>query len=216
MKNLIAILFIIGSSIFAQEATKSNFFSTREFGVYGGLNLNKFSNVYGSVYFEGKTNLSENINIKLSVGYCRVFSFDQYTVNGYKYHNFGENRQYHVFSYDVLKTKYDIVPLSLGLQYVFTHDVFSPYVFFDASYNFIDPLTYKTPESVKENGYDTYEEIPAMYKSSNHLPNSSFGITFGVGTTYKLFSKIGLDLRYQFKYDNEIPDTHQLLIGILF
>jgi len=115
-----------------------------------------------------------------------------------------------------LKTKYDIVPLSLGLQYVFTHDVFSPYVFFDASYNFIDPLTYKTPELVKDGGYDTYEEIPAMYKSSNHLPNSSFGLTFGVGTTYKIFSSIGLDLRYLFKYDNEIPDTHQLLIGILF
>ena len=217
MKNIFVILLIVTNCLlFAQEVEKTTFLSSSEFGVYGGMSFNTLSHIYGSVCFEAKTNLSSNIKIKLSAGYYQIFSFDQYTVNTYKYVHIDDYKKYNTITYDVLKTKYEVIPLAFGAQFILlNHNASAYYVFFDATYNLIDPLTYQTPE-IRLGEYDSLTNIPSNYKNLRVLPNNSYGLALGVGSNYQLFSSFSLDIRYFYKYDSKIINTHQLLIGVVF
>ncbi len=216
MKNiLIVFLIFVNSFLFAQNVEKSTFFTSSEFGIYGGLNFNTLSHIYGSFYFEGRTNLTSNINLKLSAGYYKIFSFESYTVDSYEYVHIGDYSKYNTITYNVLRTEYQVIPISIGAQYNFIHNISTYYAFFDVSYNFIDPLTYQTP-AVTTGEYNSISDIPGKYKIESNLPNNSYGLAFGAGAMYKLFSSFSIDIRYLFKYDSEIVNTHQLLIGFVF
>ena len=216
MKNILRIFLIVSNSlIFAQVTGKPACFSSSEFGVYGGMNFNTLTHIYGSVFFEARTNLSSNINLKASAGYNQIYSFEQYTVNTYKYVHIDDYRKYKSIIYNVLKTKYEVIPFSVGAQFVLNNNVTTYYTFFDVTYNLIDPLTFQSSEtSIGE--YDSMDDIPNEFKETRILPNNSYGFSIGVGAMYQLFSSLNLDIRYLYKYDSEIIDTHQLLIGFVF
>lgn len=212
MKKIIVLVVLLSGVIFSQES-KNNFLSSPELSLFGGISSENFSDIEGVYYFEGAANITQNLFAKLSLGYYKSVSTNSYTINTYKLVAIDNYKKYHTISYDVVKTEYQVYPIVLGLQYYFYANNFTPYLFFDFSFNFIDPLTFKTPESWVGT-YDTIEEIPIEYKNVDVLPNNSFGLSLGFGAKYNLFSKIKLNFRYLYKLDSEIFNTHQILIGL--
>lgn len=218
MKNVFFLLIVVlNSLLFSQEQRKTTFFSSPEFGFYCGINFITILDIWGSFYFEGKTNLSSHLNLKLSVGYSKSYSSDTYNVKTYDFVSINNIEKYFAISYDVIKKEYQIIPISFGLQYSFNRNIFTSYTLVEFGYNLIDPNIHKS-QSKPIGKYDSYDELPNGYKNEHIeiLPNGSYSIGLGIGTMYRLSSVFNLDIRYLYKIDSEIINTHQLLIGFSF
>ncbi|NOX64829.1 MAG: outer membrane beta-barrel protein [Chlorobi bacterium] len=217
MKNLLfIILFFSSINIFSQERVNKLSFTTFGIGAYGGIDFKTSSEIGGEFLLEGKTNLIDNLNLKLSLGYYKTLNPVNYSVKSNGIVIIDSVTYYVAESHDVTKKIYDIFPFALGFQYIFQNKTLSPYLTFDASYNLISPSIEKAGGYVKN--YPSYEDIPDEYKVKHveDNPNNSYGIAIGAGAVYHLSEHIGLDLRYYYKYDSEIVNTHHILVGIVF
>lgn len=221
MKAIMKLMFVLFLSlsqfVVAQEANRSSFFSKSEYGLYGGVNVSGESNLGGLTSFEFKTNLTSNLNLRLSVSYFylrtnvteHVKSFTTGEIQGQEFFSAGE--------YTIKGREYKNVPISVGLQYFVSRSPFSPYVIAEGGYNLIDGKLDRTPG--QSWSYNSVEEIPDEYKHhkpGEPMPLSSFRYGIGIGTMYSLSSVFNLDVRYLYNFDSEIVNTHQFLIGFVF
>jgi len=216
MKKIFFILLFISAGVIIAQEVKP--FSHFDIGFYGGINFNETSNIGGDFLVEFKTYLIPSLQLKAAFGYLNTSEPFTDTVRGIRENpNIDSLPRYFVSKYNYENKVYDMFPVSLGFQYTFIQSVFSPYVTVDAVYNFI---TGSLDTSPSENWtYNSYEEIPDEFKQeqkSVELPDNSFGVMLGAGTSYQLSSKLNLDLRYFFKYDSEIVNTHHIVVGIYF
>ncbi|KAB2841959.1 MAG: hypothetical protein F9K45_07445 [Melioribacteraceae bacterium] len=216
MKNIFVFLFIVFSNFLNAQ---NNFepFTKFKLGAYTGINFEQSSEVGGNFIVEGKTNLISDINLNLSFGYYRSFETvsnivkTNYngTINGIAF--------FHANEYKIYKKEYNVLPFSIGLQYAFENQIISPYLLLNASYNFIiDTKNHRTGGITYS--YNSFEQIPDEYKTNNFepFPESSYGASFGIGALIKISSVLDLDLRYFYKTDSEIINTHHFVAGITF
>jgi hypothetical protein len=209
MKKLYFMFFIVSNILFSQNLVNNSLY---EFNLLGGFDTEKFSDFGGALYLEGSKNITNHLYAKLSVGYLKSISTNKYNIKTYKYVSIEDYEKYHTISYNVKKTEYQSIPFSIGLEYYIQKQKISPYLFFNINYSFIDPLIFNTPERLLTI-YATESEIPQEYKKVKFLPNNSYGISFGLGSKYQIFSKFQLNIRYLYNIDSEIINTHQLLFG---
>jgi hypothetical protein len=176
MKNLILLLVVLlNSDLFSQSQEKKTFFSSSEFGIYGGINFINISDISSSFLFEGKTNISSHIKLKLSLGYYKVYSSANYNVKTFDFVSINNIEKYYAISYDVIKKEYQFIPVSFGLQYTFFQNIFPFYIFFEFGYNLIDPNIHKLQfQPIGE--YNSYADLPNDYNKTyiEILPNSSY------------------------------------------
>lgn len=219
MKKLVIILFIFSfNTLFAQEKDMSASFSNFEYGVYGGINFYNTDNIRGDFLVELKTNLISSFKLKASTGYFRTIQPYSYTVRKYSENNFIDSLpRFFATKYNLVSKNYNIFPLTLGIQYNFIHSIFSPYISIDAVYNFFNTSIETSPPEVWS--YNSIDEIPAEFKGNQkveELPDKSYGIILATGASYHISSKLNLDIRYLFKYDSKIINTHHFVLGIYF
>jgi opacity protein-like surface antigen len=215
MKKIIFTLLIISFNVL--EAQENKPFSNFDIGVYGGINFYNSSNIGGDFFVELKTNLISSLKLKLSTGYFRTIQPYSGTVRTYDENIIDTIPKYFAAKYDYVSKNYDVFPISLGIQYIIVSSTFSPYFTVDAVYNFMNASITTTPPEVWS--YNSIEEIPDEFKGKQkdeELPDNSYGIILGAGTSYRISSKLNLDFRYLFKYDSEILNTNHFIIGIYF
>lgn len=217
MKKILFILSFISFGVLVAQENKP--FSNFDIGFYGGINFYNADNIRGSFLVELKTNLISPLKLKASTGYFR-------TIQPYSYINtvrtFSENTidtlpKFFASKYNLVSKNYDIFPLTLGFQYNFNKSIFSPYLSIEVVYNFINASIETSPPEVWS--YNSIDEVPAEFKENQKyekLPDNSYGIILGAGTSYQISSKLNLDIRYLFKYDNKIVNTHHFIVGIYF
>lgn len=217
MKKILLILsFILFDVVEAQEAKP---FSNFDIGVYGGFNFYNIEYIRGNFLVEIKTNLIYPLRLKLSAGYLRTIQPypNTITVSTYSENTIDTLPKFFASKYNLVSKNYDIFPLTLGIQYNFNQSIFSPYFSLDVAYNFINSTLETSPPEVWS--YNSIDEIPSEFKETQKnekLPNNSYGIILGAGISYQISSKLNLDIRYLFKYDNEIINTHHFIVGIYF
>lgn len=207
--------FLFSCTINAQVKDQFSSFSEIEFGAYGGINFNKISEPGGNFLFELKTGLSPSIILRLSFGYFKSYVPTFYNVKTYTKFDFDTTTRYQATTYNVLKKGYDVFPILFGVQYVFKNQSISPYLLFDLSYSFIETKTYRSPSHNWV--YDSFDKLPDEYKIKHieSSPRTSYGITFGIGTLFQISNDIELDFRYSYKYDKDLVNTHQFIVGIV-
>jgi hypothetical protein len=192
VKKLIVLFVVIYfNSLFAQDTNTSSLFTHYSFGFYGGINSGISSETGTTFLIESKTKLIPNLYLNLSLGYSKR---------------------------DINERGYDIIPLSLGCQYIFKNNTISPYLLFDLCYDVIITTRDYTTYGITYQ-YPSYEAIPDEYKTNQGIPsftNYSYGIVLGVGGIYNLSAKLNLDIRYFYKYDSKIVNSNQVIIGIYF
>jgi len=215
MKNL-SFLFVIlfCTNLFSQENDINRSFSQFKLGALTGVNVTK--SVGGLVLIEGNTNLASNINMKVMVGYSKIYKKEGYNVKGYGFSDIF--KKYITGSYNVDRINYDVFPIAIGFEYFIMKDKLSPYIISEAGYNF---YSFHVEESDIISGigyYDTYDEIPAEYRNKPPAISNanSYLLGFGIGTNYKLSSVINLDIRYLYQFNKNIANTNQFLVGINF
>lgn len=216
-KKLIILSFVLYFNIlFAQEKEKPGCFSNFEFGTYGGINFDSFSEIGSTFICELKTNLLSSLYLKLSLGYSKSFMLTSYNVKRYVKFSFDTTTSYQAMNYDVIKKGYDVFPILLGFQYVFKYQTLSPYLLFDLSYNSIVTKIFRSPAYIWT--YDSFDKLPDEYKTKyiETLPKTSYGIAFGIGAIYQISHKLNLDFRYFYKFDKDIVKTHQFIAGVTF
>lgn len=213
-KVLLIFLYIFSNFLTAQENKP---FSNFDIGFYGGINFYNTANIRGDFLVEIKTNLISSLKLKASTGYFRTIQPYSYTVRKYSENIIDTLPKFFATKYNLVSKNYDIFPLTLGIQYNFVHSIFSPYISIDAVYNFINTSIETSPSEVWS--YNSIDEIPDEFKENQKdekLPDNSYGIILGAGTSYHISSKLNLDIRYLFKYDSKIINTHHFIIGIYF
>jgi len=221
MKTIMKLMFVfilsLSQLVVAQDINDSSFLTKSEFGLYGGLNVSGESDPGGLTSFEFKTNLTSNLNLRLSVSYFylrtnvtqHVKDFNTGEIQGQEFFYAGE--------YTIKGREYKNVPISVGLQYFVSRSSFPPYVIAEGGYNFIDGKLDRTPG--QSWSYNSVEEIPDEYKHhkpGEQMPLSSFRYGIGIGAMYPLSNVFNFDLRYIYNFDSEIVNTHQVLVGFVF
>jgi len=207
-------LILTTNNVFANDDEKPKSFSTFPVGIYGGITFVEFGEMGSSFSIEAKTNIFFNLNLVLSAGLFKSSEDASFNVKSYRVSSIDEITYYHANSYDVTKMEYDVFPVSLGLQYAIINQSFSPYISFIASYNYIDA---KFVSSRNQGwSYLSYEEMPDEFKQpkTETLPENSYSLNFGIGVLYRVSKKLDLDLRYFYKIDSELVNTHNLVAGI--
>lgn len=216
MKKILFIILFISFNVLKAQENKP--FSNYDIGFYGGINFYNTDNIRGDFLVEVSTILVSSLKIKASTGYFRTIQPYSYTVRKYSENTIIDSLpRYFATKYNIVSKNYDIFPLTLGIQYNFNQSIFSPYISIDAVYNFINSSIETSSSEVWS--YNSLDEIPAEFKENQKyekLPNNSYGIILGAGTSYHIFSKLNLDIRYLFKYDNKIINTHHFIVGIYF
>ncbi len=218
MKIISLVLLFISINILKAQANEP--FSNYDIGFYGGVNFYNTDNIRGDFFVEIKTNLTSSLKLKASTGYSRIIHpySPTYTVRTYSENTIIDTIPlFFASKYNLVSKNYDTFPLTFGIQYNFNQSIFSPYFSIDVVYNFINTFIETSPPEVWS--YNSIDEIPAEFKENQkpeELPANSYGIILGVGTSYQLFSKLNLDFRYMFKYDNKIINTHHFIMGIYF
>jgi hypothetical protein len=214
MKGIILILLIdLSSNIFAQE--DGNLFSDPHFSIHGGLSFSSIKNGWGAYLVEGKSNVSENLLLKLSFGYTNLINTQPYKVKSYSERDINNNLAYETVTYEVSKIEYQIIPISIGLQYNVNKSLFNPYTFLEIGYNLIDPKSYRNNYEYGAE-YQSYGELPLEHRYIDAIPKGSYKIAIGVGFNYPLSAVFGLDMRFLTQIDSEIMESQQLLVGISF
>ncbi len=215
MKKILLVLLFISINVLKAQANKP--FSNYDIGFYGGVNFYNTDNIRGDFFVEIKTNLTSSLKLKASTGYLRTIQPYSRTVRKYSENTIDTIPKYFAGKYDLVSKDYDVFPLSVGVQYNFNRSDISPYISIDAVYNFINSSLTTTPSEVWS--YYSIDEIPNEFKQNpkkEELPNNSYGIILEAGTSYPISSKLNLDFRYMFKYDNKIINTHHFIVGIYF
>ena len=217
MKKILFVLFIF--SITVLDAQESKPFSQFDIGFYGGINFYTADNLGGDFLVELKTNLLPSLKLKTSAGYSRTMQPYFYNVKTYTKITIVSPPEYFATDYNRISNNYDIFPLSLGFQYNldFIRSSISPYISIDAVYNWINKSIETSPPAVWE--YSSLDEVPAQFKGNpkkEKIVTNSYGVNLGVGISFPLSSKLDLDIRYLFKYDNEIINTNHFIVGIYF
>ena len=216
MKKILFVLSFISINVLNAQENKP--FSNFDIGFYGGINFYNTDNIRGDFLVELKTNLISSLKLKASAGYFTTIQPYSYTVRKYAENTITDTLpRFFASKYNLVSKNYDIFPLSLGIQYIIVHSIFSPYISIDAVYNYINAFIETSPPEAWS--YNSIDEIPAEFKENQkkeELPNNSYGIILGAGTSYQISSKLNLDIRYLFKYDNKIINTHHFIVGIYF
>lgn len=216
-KILFVLLFILINFLKAQEIKP---FSNFDIGFYGGINFYNTDKIRGDFLVELKTNLISPLKLKASTGYFRTIQPypDINIVRKYSKNTINDTTTiFFAAKYNLVSKNYDIFPLTLGIQYNFIQSIFSPYLSIDVVYNIINSSIETSPPEVWS--YNSIDEIPAEFKENQKyekLPDNSYGIILGAGAAYHISSKLNLDIRYLFKYDNKIINTHHFILGIYF
>ena len=220
MKNLIVSLILLANfPAFSQEKEESTFLSSFNIGFYGGINFYNTDNIRGDFLVELKTNIISSLKLKASAGYfttIQPYPYN-YTVRKYSENTIDTLTRFFASKYNLVSKNYDIFPLTLGIQYNFIQSIFSPYFSIDVAYNYINTSIETSSHEVWS--YNSIDEIPDEFKENQKrekLPNNSYGIILGTGTSYQISSKLNLDFRYLFKYDNKIINMHHFIAGIYF
>ncbi|HED08878.1 MAG TPA: hypothetical protein ENI57_12220 [Ignavibacteria bacterium] len=220
MKKLVILFLAISfSNTLSQESGKPGIFSTFNFEALGGINFTTLQYIGPSLIIEGKTNLSSNLNIKFSLGYSTTFKKDQTNVKTFSFISINNIDKYQTSAYTIEKIEYDIIPISVGIEYFFMRGKFSPYSFLEMGYNSYSIKIHTSGIHYNIAGsYNSFNELPADYKNKPPAISDaeSYRIAIGIGTNYKLSSSISLDLRYSFQYNKSLVNTHRILVGISF
>lgn len=85
MKIVMSVFLLFSTCILMAQTEVNHFFSKSNFSLLSGISSEKFSEAFGVVYFEGATDLTENIFVKLSAGYYKSLSNSSYRVNTNKF-----------------------------------------------------------------------------------------------------------------------------------
>jgi len=218
-KLVIFLLFISSGNILSQVPDRSKIFSSFNFEILGGINFGNIQYIGPSLIIEGKTNINSNLNIKFSFGYSTTFKKDETKIKTYNFISIDNIEKYSTLEYTREKIEYQIIPISIGLEYFFKREKFSPYSFLEFGYN-----SYRFKEHLLSNdhniagSFDSFDELPADYKNKPPaiFKTGSYKIAIGIGANYKLSSSLSLDIRYSFQYNKFLVNTHQILVGISF
>jgi hypothetical protein len=216
MKHLIGLFILLFcANLFAQETEDNTSFTKFKFGFLAGVNVTKFAG--GSVMIEGNTNLTSNINMKVSVGYSKIYKKEGYNVKTNTFIDINNFQEYVIGSYNVDRIDYDVFPITVGVEYFILKERLSPYIISEAGYNF---YSFHIQQSNIYSGpsYDTYDQIPAEYKNTPPKISNEASYLFGlgIGTNYRLGSAINLDIRYLYQFNKNIVNTNQIVMGINF
>lgn len=216
-KTIVLFVLFLSCNLFAQEFDTKPMFSKFRFSVLGGANFNTKSILGGALQLGVKTNITPEINMKISVGYFNVFERKEYLIKSYSFFNIDNIEGYQLNTYSINQLRYDIFPINLGIEYTILKDDFSPFGIFEIGYNFYS----KEEQIAKSTGgkiFDNKNEIPNEYLNSapNTLTGSSFGMGLGLGIKYKITSSLDLNIRYIYRYNDSIINNDQILLGITF
>jgi len=218
MKKILFLLVVLTlNSLFAQKNPNNEPFKNFIYGIYGGINFYNTDNIRGDFIVEIKTNLISSLKLKASAGYFSTIQPLSYTVRKYSENPIDTLPKFIATKYDLVSKDFDVFPIALGIQYNFNQSIFSPYLSIDIVYNFMNTSIETSPPEVWS--YNSIDEIPDEFKGKQkheELPNNSYGMILGVGTSYTISSDLNLDIRYMFKYDNKIINTHHFIVGINF
>jgi opacity protein-like surface antigen len=193
-------------------------FSKVYFGVMGGTNFNTLPTAGTAINFEVKTNITSNLNAKLSVGYSTLYDNDSYDIKSSGLVSFENYSKYHTRLTLVDRVRYSIIPFTLGIEYLFTKSKLTPFALFEVGYN----LSNSTIEGKVHDGiagtFDTAEEVPEEYRKTAPALDDGSSITAGVGlgVKYKLTERMDLNIRYVYHYNEAIINNNQVLIGFTF
>lgn len=215
MKKLLFVLIVLFINSSAQE--NKTFLNSLNYSFLTGVNSQKLSEYGGIFLFELSSDVNENLRVKLSTGYYKsmqpmsriIRSSATIVIENETYYFAGEHK--------IIRKNYDVFPFSIGANYFITRKKLSPYIAVDLSYNYVSTKLDHAPGFAK--GYSSYEEIPEIFKIKyeyEELPTSSLGAGLGIGTELGISEHLNLDVRYLYKYHNEIVSIHQLYFGIVF
>lgn len=217
-KNLLIILFFILSLCnitFAQASKDVSIFSHYELSIIGGLNSSDYKTFGPSFIIEGKSNITSHFYLKLSLGYSRSYNDLNYNVKSFQKIVIQGVEEYQTIFYDITKKAFDIIPITIGIQYFFNNEKFSPYLITGIGYNSVGVKVYTT-DIHYTGGYESFFDLPDEYKTKYVEPNitNPYHIELGLGTKYHFSKNISVDLRYLFDYNNNLINTHKFLIGL--
>jgi hypothetical protein len=216
-KKLFIIIFLFSfcKITFAQVSKDVSIFSQYELSIIGGLNSSDYKTFGPSFIIEGKSNITSHIYLRLALGYSRSYNDLVYNVKTFQNIVIQGIEEYQTILYDITRKGFDIIPITIGIQYFFNYEKFSPYMITGIGYNSVGVKVYTT-DIHYTGGYESFYDLPDEYKTKYVEPNitDSYHIELGLGTKYQFSKNIAVDFRYLFDYNNNLINNHKFLIGL--
>lgn len=223
MKKLVlGLSLFIAVQLYGQIDVSQPAFSEFKFGFNGGLNFDKSTEMGSNLNVQVQTNIVENLNLFLSLGYASLIDDHGFTDQYYRTINIDDGApQYQTVLNMVDKVEYHMIPIKLGFIYDISQLSFSnfvPFALFDIGYCFSNAKA----QSVKHNGiagnYDSVGEVPSPYDklSSDLKDGSTFLYGLGMGVAYSLTESLDLSISYVYQHNDAIVNNNQLILGVNF
>ena len=215
MKKIIFLFFTLFFSVsLAQESYNVEPFSSFRFGISAGSNFQTIKFPGSSLLLEVKTPLTNNLVLKLSGGFSQIFEDKSFDMKYNKLISIDGIERYGLNTDHVKKIEHTLFPVYAGLEYTFIDNKLSPYALLDIGYAYCSSKSIIVQTGIL---VETEEEIPGEYQ--NPVPQlrktrSIWGAGVGAGLKYKLSGSLEILLTYVFRYNDEIVNSHNILLGI--
>src|SRR5690606_22052683 len=212
-------LIVFNSNLFSQDTKEAKIFSKFSFSILGGTNFNTIPTIGGSIRLEGKTNITSQIDMKLSAGFSSIFENKEYIIKTYSHFKIENIEGYRLETYTIDPIQYSVIPINFGFEYTLLENNLSPFAVFEFGYKL-----YSSEEQIAKGiiGPDTYNnenEIPFEYRNPpppKTVDDSTIGLGLGLGIKYKISTTFELNVSYQYRYFDNIINTNQILLGVTF
>jgi len=215
-KYFVLFMLVLTPILFAQDFDNNSMFSKFYFSVLGGTNFNTLSAAGTAISFEVKSNITSNINAKLSIGYSTLYDNNSYNLRYYGYSDFTSKYDTRLLAVD--RVKYTIIPVTLGAEYFISKTKLAPFGLFEFGYNFSSSVTEGITHYGIAGTFDKVNEIPEEYRQTAPAldDGSSFSFGVGVGLRYMLTDRMDINIRYVYHSNEAIINNNQVLIGFTF
>ena len=217
MRNRILVIFFLCTVVIAAQSAEAGNSRRLKFGLLAGVGAQGSQN-YGSAFLlEARYPLTDNIGIKFTYGFSNLRRDENYQVKTYYEERVGNVHQYITNLVEIVKHDYAINPVSLGIDYVFTSEIFEPFCFFEGGYNGYRTKVVTGSDQPGIGGiYTSDVDIPAEYKDRMIKNNdgTSFRFALGTGVKLKSISFCDLEIRYLYEINTSLVNNHLIMVGV--
>jgi hypothetical protein len=212
-KNILIIILFAAIQLSAQTVEKDYSKSKFEFGFFTGITSERMEYFGESFMVEARYKIDSKWIVKLSVGNSKLIKED-YSRETY-YNPYYDSL--HSFTNFLKGYIFEIVPASLGVEYMILGERTIPYLIGELGFN--SYTTNKVIGYIMKNDYtprdpNQIDFIGQYPRHSYYYNGTSIRIALGVGLKQITASFLNLDIRYLFQFNTHLTNSHLLLVGV--
>jgi len=218
MRKLAVVIFLFAAiQISAQTVEKDYSQSRFEFGFFTGVSSENFNYLDKSFFVEARYKITPRWTMKVSVGSYTVLKEENSVETLLTPYYENSQLKLHSNTYYYKGFTYEIVPASIGMEYMLFGEKTIPFLIAELGVNSSHTrrvISYRQSNpDITPSSYERYP-LSGDRSAANFYKGTSIRMAFGAGIKQVTAGFLNLDVRYLYQINTNLVNSHLVLVGV--